>query len=337
MTIDTARKENIVENSILSINEAKKLNIIPEDYKDVLKDKCPFCGSDIVTTKTLSKQFCVNPYCDMKVVGRAVKLLNNFGIKGIGRVYVETYFRNNENTFSHLDIIRGKKFNYYKTARFADSNKLMENIYMIRTTPITFPDVVSRLALPDLGSRANLVFGRWNSYQKFKNDLKEHNLTIKEYLEGLDGFDKVLAEKVERTLTLFEKELLVIPEVFLLRPVGEFKVKVCLTGDMDFHCMTKQMFIIYLNTLGEGVLEVIPTNARKSCDFIVSKMANTYEEGSTTEIVDYTSKHNLGRERNKAENRKVLITPEELEKGVIGFTQKIIRSKKARRDIDGFN
>jgi hypothetical protein len=334
MDILTARNLNLVDTDIVSIAEAKESGLIPDSYHSYLKNTCE-CGSDIVTTKNLTKQFCVDPNCTLKIVGRAMKTLSNFGIKGIGRAYCTEYFKQNPEFKSHLAILYGKRDNYYRTGRIADSDKLMENLYQIRTKGFTYSNLVSRMAIPDLCSRANLIFKKFNSYADFENFLLTNNLTVRDFLLSFEGIDNILASKLERNINLFKDDLIDIINYFKMKPSAQLHYELCLTGDMNFKSMTKKEYIMYLNMVGEGYVEFVQTEAKMRADYIVSKNANVIMRDADGEpildyngkpqIVDYTAKHNIGKERNITEGRKVLLDPEEMYNYVIHF---VIELKK---------
>lgn len=337
MTFEEAKDLHLIDTDFISIKTAKLQGLIPKDYTDCITDTCLACNSDLATNLNLTKIICVDPACKLKMAGRAMKVLNNFGIKGIGRAYCTEYFSLNPQFKSHLAILYGKRVNYYKTNRLADSDKLMQNLYNIRITPINFADLVSRLAFTDLGSRARIIFKGFNSYSEFEEFLSDNNLTLEEYLTSLEGIDYILANKLSRTLTIFRQDLLNITKYFFIKPASYATFKICLTGDMDYKNMTKKEFETYLNILGEGYLDVEASNAKMTADFIVSKYANEYvknadgsvmlDTNSNPVIVDYTAKHNIGKMRNITENRKVLLSPEDMVNVVSRFVSFVKKGK----------
>lgn len=334
MTVEEARALYTLEDNILSMKEAKAIGLVPIAYHTYIRDVCE-CGSEIATNTALTKQFCVDLNCPLKRAGRAVKTLANFGIKGIGRAYCEAYFRNNVQFKSHLTILYGKRTNYYNTNRIADSDKLMENLYNIRTKGFTFGNLVSRLALPDLGSRANLIFKQFNNFTEFEKHLQDKNITLYKYLINLEGIDAVMARKLEKNINFFSEDLRSITNYFKMKPSAQLHYELCLTGDLDYKGMTKKEFIIYMNMIGEGFIEFTQSEAKMRSDFIISKNANKYIVNENNEvilgsdgnpqIVNYTAKHNIGKERNIQEGRKVLIEPAELYTATSNIVNKLKR------------
>lgn len=332
-----AIQNDLVSSECISVEQAKREKIIPQSYARYISDTCIGCGSDLVTNYNLTKIFCVDPNCILKKAGRAIKLLNNFGVKGIGRVYCYNYFMNNLSFPTHTGILYGKRADYYKTGRIADSDNLMQNIYNIRTTPISYADLISRLALPDLCGRAKVIFSGFNSYIEFENHVIDSKYDLVTYLTGFEGIDSLLADKIARTLRIFRDDLVNITKLFTIKPASYKSLNVCLTGDMDYKNMTKKEFEIYLNILGEGYVDVQATGARMTSDFIISKYANEFVRDINGEkcedlfgnpmIVDYTAKHNIGKSRNISEGRKVLITPEEMVSLVIKLVNYIKKER----------
>lgn len=337
MKFEEAKSLGLVSSEFISIEQAKTEDIIPSVYHSCIPNTCMGCGSDLATNVNLTRIFCVDPNCTYKRAGRAIKVLNNFGIKGIGRVFCSEYFEKNPEFKSHLAILYGKRINYYRTDRFADSDKLIQNLYNIRVTPITYADLVSKLALPNLHSRAKTIFKGYNSYEEFERNVISSNLELCEFLMQYDGIDLVLADTIARTLKIFKLDLVTIQKYFIIKPASYMNVNICLTGDMDYKNMTKKEYETYLNILGEGYIEVESSSAKMSADFIISKYANEYIKDANGEIifdhlgnptiVDYTAKHNVGKARNITEGRKVLLSPEEM----VNVILKYVESMKKRK------
>lgn len=328
-------------NDYISVSEAKSKGIIPKAYHSLVQDTCA-CGAEIITNINLTKQKCANPRCPLKLSGRAIKLLNNFGIKGVAKSYCDKFFSQNNYT-SHLAILCAPKEDYYKTGRIADTEHLLESLKQAKREFYTFNDLVSRLALPNLNIRAMDIFEGYNSYQMFLETLKYNNLTIREYLLMNSGISDILADSIERTCSVFADELSCLPQIFKIRNNGILKLSICMTGDMQYKMFTKKKFLSYVNLIGNGYVEVLSTEAKKSADYIVSALANQYELDENDEvcvdeddepiIVSYTNKHNCGVLRNKTDGYKVLITPQELVNIVSMEASRIFNEERVGRDI----
>ena len=337
MKFEEAKNLELISSEFISIKQAKERGIIPSIYHTNIPDTCIGCGSDLVTNLNLTRITCVDPNCIYKRAGRAIKVLNNFGIKGIGRAFCSDYFEKNPEYTSHLAILYGKRVNYYRTDRIADSDGLIQNLYNIRVTPITYADLVSRLALPNLSSRAKSIFKGYNSFLEFEECAINTIGNIRDFLLQFEGIDYILAETLARTFKIFRQDLINISNYFIIRPACYMTVNICLTGDMDYKNMTKKEYETYLNILGDGFIEVINSSAKMSADFIISKYANEYVKDSNGEvildafgnptIVDYTAKHNVGKSRNISEGRKVLLSPEDMVNVILKYVESVKKRK----------
>lgn len=313
----------------ITIKEAKEKNLIPKVYHEYIIDNCYGCGSPMITSKNLRKQMCSNNRCKMKLAGRIIKMLNKFGIIGIGRSFATKFVELNQ-CCSHIQILVATEEELRTTGYYAKAVTLKKEIDKVLSERYTFAEVLSKLALPGIDDTALKVFRHFYNYNVFKQFLAQMDLDIMDYLVSIDGIGKTKAEQIINVLSEYELEIEYISKIFKLRVPGKGVFKIVMTGNLDYYGMSKAIFIKYLNRVFEGyaTFEWTP-EAVTTADFVVT--AEKYlptriirEDGSfderkhlydfkTVEPSIYMSrKHRKAIEVAKKINYDYIVKPEEL-------------------------
>jgi len=325
----------------ITIREAKEIGILPEEYHECIAETCRTeiggCGEDLYTTRNLKTQKCMNPRCILKQTGRMVQMLNNFGIIGIGPKFARNFMVNN-GFVSHINILVATKEQMYATGRFADSARLYKRIQEVLAQRYTYADIISRMGFPGLGVTAKDIFRDFYNLEVMEAFLSLTNRTRFDYLMSLNGISFKKATEIEKTMDTFRVELVQIANIFKLLVPGKKHIKLVMTGDIVYYCMTKPNYIAYLNRVFEGYISFEDAKQSvKSADYVVC--ANKYmnhrvslpdgdyvenvEEYDfrTEEISPYmTGKHKAALVRCKQTNQDCIKTPLEL----VLYFQKVV-------------
>lgn len=329
------------EEDILTIKEAKENGMIPSEYHSSIIDNCYSCGGPIYTTRNLKKQFCGNLRCNLKVEGRMIKMLNNFGIIGVSRAYAEKFLKSND-LHSHLYIFLASLEEMQRTGYLSKSCDLFRDIERIKSYKYTFAEVLSKMALPGLDETAITVFRDFYNIQSFYECLNILNMDVYSFLIRIPGIGPKKAANIEKVLKDFDVEIQSIPGIFKLRMPGKDHIKLVITGELHRFVMDKATYIRYLNRIFEGYLSFEWTpEAVVSADFVITDnkylptttISDSGEVCLNEELYDYktvkampemTRKHRKAIEVSKKIDRDYIMTAEEL---VLYFKEKVERGE----------
>ena len=322
----------------LTILEAKQHSIIPEYLWHCIQDKCLIedggCGELLMTTRILSRQWCPNPRCRKKIIARAVKTINRFGYIGVGPSFFKKFFECNPKYISHVDIFNAHPDEFFETGEIEATKDFLNIRDKILSEKYLFSEVVANLAFPEIDTSARVIFDQFESLQMFEKYLEINNLNAVKYISSLYGFSTKSAKAVEKTLKDFRYDLLYIPKIFKIKKYAKRDLVIAITGETNYHYMTKKEFIAHLNRLGNEKVHVTFTStALQSCDYIVCSGANDYRKDSDGNylldadgdriIVPGSIKKNIGIARNKREGEKILVTPVEMKEIVKNLVKEI--------------
>lgn len=322
----------------ITISEAKATGLIPDYLWDEIIDNCPTdvggCDTPLVTSKNLKKQWCPNPRCRLKLAAMGVKMLVNFGFTEVGPEYTRKFFKSNPKYISHLGLFYATESELLGTGEQSTTYKFLSQREEVLKTKYTFASLVSKLSLPELESRALDVFDMFENYLIFKEYLRIKDISPVEYISELYGFGRTIAEKISNTLEIFDKDLSVLHKIFKIRPYAKHEYTIAMTGSPNFHYMSKNDFLKYLNRIGRDIVQVnLTKSAFMSCDYIVCASANDYILDDYGEVLRDTNgdpiippgsnKKNIGIMRNKTEGRKVLVSAEEMRDIVLESTRRL--------------
>lgn len=312
----------------VTIKRAKEIGLIPEAY-NYINENCIECGYPILTTTNLKKQFCSNDRCILKLSGRLVKMLNNFGIIGIGKSFAEKFLKYN-NIKTHIYIFVATEDEFRNTGYNVKAAAAYEKIQEIKKSKYTFAELLSKMALPGLDETAIIAFRQFYNFNVFKEYIKELNLTAFQYLLKVNGIGRKKAQHISELLVNYEKEISAMCSIFKLRMPGKDHLRIVMTGDIVYYRMSKAAYLNYLNRIFEGYVSFEWTpEAVVSADYVVT--SNKYittptkndegEEVPPEDNYDYMNvelcyemsrKHRKAIEIAKRTKHDYIVTPEEL-------------------------
>ena len=293
-------------NSFISIDLAHDLELIPDELYPVIPKKCK-CGSDFIISTNLKTMRCCDKNCVIKMAHALSLMLSDFGCKDIG--FSTCY----DLCKSSIALGRFKIPSHVEVMNFDPNDvdltnsigvkwyTLIDFLTSLKSTRMTFAEMISKLHIPGFGSDSLQVFDEIGSIV----DLMEL-----EKGEGIRGYLNRKGIKSEILIKTLIDNLMVIYtfEYSLNTPLiksGIFSNKVCVTGSVtvDGYSLTRSQFIKYCNAIGviDGVqiFTVIESSALMTCDRIIADSPSN------------TRKYRTGLSRRQQGESEVLVTAQE--------------------------
>ena len=311
-----------------SVSEAKISNIIPEEYHKVFEDRCE-CGSEWIISADLTQFMCCNPRCKIKIGYALSHMLKSFDIKYVGEatcLEIARYAYNKLEMKSHLELlnlpdsyisteITGTAFMHFK-----------QGIARIRESLLTFPEMISKLAIPSWDNTALKVFDGIKGVDQFidivaSQEGKSLPEKLRFFLASRSVYDPM---KLFYLNEFLEDINYAEHKVFrkIVQP-GLVKFEIVPTGELYFKGtrITKDGFVRLCNEVG-----MITSTKRL---FEVER--NTKVETTSYFIADYESTSNKylkAKEREALEGRKLLYTSEEFLQMLMDLKQQALKNMK---------
>lgn len=288
-------KDNKAYEEFMSIKEAKEKGLLPVDYHNYFKDRCE-CGCEFIIKNNLTTVQCCNPRCFIKSAYRLSNLLENFGLKGVASRTCESIILSYSDVgldishiqafvlslFRHPDALLGTaKLDVYKS----NVTEMLERKY-------TFSELLSKLALPDFGTRSDKIFEGIQGIDDLLNKVKE--------VGSYSAFFARRGVYDEAKINSFQTY---IGDIILLTSILEQNVRrqglqhiaICITGSLAPNGIKtiKQAYIDMLNEAsitkdGIQLFEFSMSSAVKSVPYIVADYkSNTskYTEGLNRNVL----------------------------------------------------
>lgn len=323
MTFEEMRSEYDTYNAFynwVTVNMAKRAGYIPEKFFEFFADTCE-CGSENIITATLTREMCCDPNCRIKAGYRLSKLLSNFAVKGVGpktcsTVYNEIRHKNQYlvehgekpllQTNSYIEILTVPWDEYPMSCRSAAGANFFTACYKARCTEITFPELIGKLGLTNLGSNTVNLFKGISSFDELRTEILKYG-NVNNFCINRGSYSQMIAFNVANSL----EDIFVASVVFTkVRMMGLREIEICMTGRIVLNgsSMTKAEFVTKCNNLcrdanGVQIYEVKNTAAVKSVPFVVYSAASNsakYRQGAARGTV-----------RDEFGEHKVLATADE--------------------------
>lgn len=263
MTFDemkyTYDKYNAYSN-YLPVEHAKILEIIPKDYQEYFPNECT-CGSENIITSDLTTICCCNPKCPNKQALGLANLFSKFECKGVGealckKVYsiimkvnqdrIDRFEEPLLKTGSYVEILLLKRTDFPPDFNCTSDGILFHKcVESIREKVMTFPEMISKLGLPELDTSALKLFNGINSFQELKDAILACG-DIKGFCYKHNVYDAmkmywlyVSLEDIYVATCLFSN----------VRAAGIKQLSVCITGSLFPYGnrMTKKAFVDFCN------------------------------------------------------------------------------------------
>lgn len=153
--------DNKAYTDFISIKKAKETNLLPADYHDYFKDRCE-CGAEFIIKNNLTTVQCSNPRCYIKSAYRLSNLLENFGLKGIASRTCENIIKSYSDVGVDISHIEAFVLSLFRPPDAlmgtAKMSTYKSNIKEMLDRKYTFSELISKLALPDFGTRSDKIF-----------------------------------------------------------------------------------------------------------------------------------------------------------------------------------
>lgn len=269
------------------VKTAKEVGDIPEQFHAYFADRCE-CGSENIIKMNLRTVTCCDPKCPIKNGFALAEMFTRFGVKGLQeascRAIYEELLQENERrkrngdegillSDSYVSVLGISWDNYPASLKMtAKGIDFFTACCRIVEKKMTFPKMVSMLAIPTLGAEAeDLLRGISDVNQLL--DMIEKRGSVKSFCDAR-GFHS------EMTAFYFRNAMVDITTANILlrrtlRPEGGIKISVCMTGAITFrgNKTTKERYLQECNDLcyveGVQILEVKMNAAMESNPFIL--------------------------------------------------------------------
>lgn len=309
--IKTQYKDLGIFNNFLTVKDAKYLEIIPEKYWDYFPDRC-VCGSENIITNDLQQPQCCNPRCKIKQSYALSELFQRYGCNGLGPAKCLTMYEALLPQFKMNSYIECLSINYkdYPASVYGSMMAIdfFDACKKILTTATTFPELISKIGIPSISSKAYQLFDSINNFNQFRDTVVEEggliNFCFKRGIKDKSVIFWLNECKVEIALasTLVNN---------YVRPAGLVKQNICITGSINLNGqrMTKKEFVNYCNSLtftsdGVQLMEIIMNSGKATASHIIAD--------STANTAKYVAGKNRGKERDiDGVLRNVLMTSSE--------------------------
>lgn len=261
----------------MTVEEAKRLGSIPEEYWDYFPDTCE-CGSENILTGNLQQPQCCNPKCFIKQGYALSELLTRFKCKGLGPARCIEIVKTLSPQFkydSYIEIFDMNPNSFpIALAQKAYSVDLLNAIVKIRGEKITFPTLISNLAIPTLGDKALKLLQGVNSFAEFAAYVKAAG-SLQKFCDSRGIHDPMVFFWIQQSLIdMWLADLIMQNSV---RKEGKIKIEICITGFLHLNGkrITKDEFVKFCNEIsvsedGTQVFEVIQNTAKVGAVHIIA-------------------------------------------------------------------
>ena len=258
MTLDELKREHdryYAFSYFMTVEEAKRFGTIPKEYWDYFPNKCE-CGSENILTGSLQQPQCCNPKCFIKQGYALSELLTRFKCKGLGPARC-------------IEIVKtlAPQFKY-------NSIDLLRAIGKIRSEKITFPTLISNLAIPTLGDKALKLLQGINNFEEFAAYVKASG-SLQAFCDSRGIHDPMVFFWIQQSIVdIWLADLVMQKSV---RAEGKIKIEICITGflRMNGTRITKDEFVKLCNKVsvtedGTQLFEVVQNTAKVGAVHIIA-------------------------------------------------------------------
>lgn len=288
------------------VSFAKEIGYIADDIQEFIPDKCK-CGSDNIIKPSLQSMMCCNPYCEIKMAESMAEMFSRFGIKQLGVKTCMTFVKYGLSSGlfkipSHVEILNIDQ-SVLNIATFgAKGYLLVDAINTIKTTPLTFSDLIKKMALPYFDSKCDEIFKGINSIKDLMGYLKSGK-DFKKFFYDRGVYSDAVLESFMKNLNA-----IISFEASYNRPCLPTSVRqrhICITGriSLNGYTITKADFIrecnLLLNYNGVQLVTIVLNKAIVSTQYLIA------------DYVSSSSQYCTAKSRERMEGRKIIMTAQE--------------------------
>lgn len=247
---------------------------LPEEFLDVIPEKCDVCGSLFSISPTLTTLSCVNPRCRDKVVMRLLAMTQTLGILGIGESVAERYVES-EDVLNPLQLLwRGEGGSLYEGMSHQSWEKIFNQITEVTNKGFYLSDLAKLLNIPKVQTSAEAIFEGYETFEEAFQDIESGGIKWVQNTLGIqaDGEVSVRAVSVYENLLMFKEDLLEAEKYLKIRQRSADlpRYTVVCSSNVGGGFRYKKDFYAAVEKLLEGKAEVdFPSSLKKGTDFLV--------------------------------------------------------------------
>lgn len=293
---------------MLTVLELKEKSTLPQEFLDVLPERCDTCGTLLEITPSLSALSCPNKACMDRAVQRLVALLKDVGVKNMGdskcRLFLENFGQTNPYVIFMYEPSDGP---LYEGCSMDFSQAIYDQVQARRTMALW--EYVRAGNLPGLRDDAYKLFGSYESLEEFFDDMEDKDsggITFIQDLLGIKaesgGADvsavSVKATKIYAELTEHKEELFQALDFIIFPSVDLPEINICMSQSVGGKWGKKEAYERYLK---EEFGDVVTVNVFKSLSAKCHALIWS-KEGTPTSKVTKANDINASRLSDNAKN-----------------------------------
>lgn len=251
-------------SDFMTIEHANTIGLYPAHFNGTFPEKCS-CGSDMIINVSMTKLTCCDPRCRIKQALALSELFSRFNYKGVAdavctSIYNTLQFIDKEaknrgeaglfSTDSYLEVLLLDESKIpYSIKSTAAGEEFLNGIKYMRSQVLTFPEMVSKLGLPEFDTTAYKLFSDFSSIDELLAAIRSEN--------GVNNFcENRGVHALQKKFWLYAslQDIFVASVVFQnnLRRQGLSSLNICITGSLTMNNsrVTKSEFINICNEYG---------------------------------------------------------------------------------------
>ena len=231
----------------ITVEQAEYVGLLPTSFHGVFPHKC-ICGSEMIINNARTKLMCCDPRCYIKQGYALSELFRRFNIKGIADATCSDVYQSLQR--EHKELISQGKPGLFETESFVEILKVpveaysvdfrmsaigvdfMHAVDIIRNKVMTFPEMISKLGLPEMDTTAFKLFNNINSFEEFAKLFKQEG--------GVNNFCNnrgVYAPQKKFWFRISLEDIIVGTSIFAnsIRQIGLQQMDICITGSLYYN------------------------------------------------------------------------------------------------------
>lgn len=253
-----------------------KYGDFPQEFIDVIPERCEVCGAENELTDTLTKLMCSNPKCKEKGVQRLVQLLKDIGLKNMGESKCRSMMENFDcyNPYCIFTYDPESDGPLFEGCSMQFSESIYEQVNKYRGMILW--EYVKIGNIPGIRDSARHLFKDYDDLDTFYEDLEDGGVEFVQELLGIKGKTvdneedvSVKAISIYEALIEFRDELFEFIEDVEIKHVNKV-LNVCISDNAGDGWKTKNEYKEYMNTQYEDIVHInFLSSVTKDCDYLV--------------------------------------------------------------------
>lgn len=230
-------RDNDYENcyaDYVTVREGFEKGIIPQDYREFIKDKCE-CGSENIVKKSLTEVTCCNPKCWIKVGYQLADIYKKYSCDGIGKktcldisqcMLEHTQY----NSVVELMYMHLTPYSYYLQGDRLFKYEVAFN--KIKNTTTTYAELMSNLCIPGIDNVMKEILKDYNSTEELTQEIKRFG-GVPLFMESKGIHDRKAWFNFRQAIVDFTVAEYYLSDGFIPPAVQE--VRICITGTVSLN------------------------------------------------------------------------------------------------------